>query len=152
MLGTVVITVNTIMFKQIYKVLCKYPLSLFILIAIVYLSFFKPPTISVYKVKYIDKLAHFVMYGGFCSVLWFEYFLTHSKVSMRRIFWWGIVAPIIFSGVVELGQSLFTDYRGGDFLDLVFNSLGVISAVLFSICVTKPLMKKYNYWGKRKRL
>ena len=138
------------MIKRIYKVLQKYPLSISVLLAIVYLSFFKPPTISIVKVRNIDKLLHFVMYGGFCSVLWLEYFLTHSKVSKKRIFWWGIIAPVILSGLIELGQSCLTDYRGADFLDFVFNSLGVICAVLFSVYVTRPLMKKYKLWGKRK--
>ena len=55
-----------------------------------------------------------------------------------------VFAPLIFSGAIEFGQSYLTNYRGGELADFVFNSLGVILAALFSICVTRPLMKKYN--------
>jgi hypothetical protein len=46
----------SVMFKRAYKILLKYPLSLVILLAIVYLSFFKPPTVSFNTVKHLDKM------------------------------------------------------------------------------------------------
>lgn len=138
------------MIDRFFKFLRKYPLSLAVLLAIIYLSFFKPPKIDMKEVKNLDKVVHFIMYGGLCAVIWFEYFLTHMVVSIRKVFLWGIVAPILFSGAIELGQSFLTDHRGGDIWDFMFNSLGVVCATLFSIFITKPLMKKYHFWGKRK--
>ena len=138
------------MFKSMYKILMKYPLSLAVLIAILYLSFFKPPTVPFNTVKYLDKVVHLLMYGGLCSVLWFEYFLTHSKVNTMKVVLWIFVAPVLFSGAIEFGQSYLTSYRGGDLVDFVFNSLGVVLAALFSAYVTWPLMKKYNLLNKRK--
>ena len=90
------------------------------------------------------------MYGGFCSVLWFEYFLTHTEVNVKKMILWIVVAPLVFSAVVEFAQSYFTNYRGGEFADFIFNSIGVVFAALFSHYVTKPLMEKYNLRGKRK--
>lgn len=81
-------------------------------------------------------------------MLWFEYFLTHLRVSVRNIFWGAIIGPILFSGAIELLQETLTRYRGGDWMDFLFNSFGVIGAALFSIYVTKPLMIKYNIWHK----
>lgn len=138
------------MFKSLYKILMKYPLSLAVLIAILYLSFFKPPTVPFNTVKHLDKVVHLLMYGGLCSVLWFEYFLTHSKVNTMKVVLWIFVAPVLFSGAIEFGQSYLTSYRGGDLVDFVFNSLGVVLAALFSAYVTWPLMKKYNLLNKRK--
>ena len=138
------------MFKGLYKILMKYPLSLIVLMAIIYLSFFKPPTVSFNTIKYLDKIVHLLMYGGLCSVLWFEYFFTHSKVNVKKVALWIFFAPILFSGVIELGQSYLTSYRGGDFVDFVFNSLGVALAAVFSAYVTWPLMKKYNLLNKRR--
>ena len=139
-----------VMFKQAYKILLKYPLSLVVLLVIVYLSFFKPPTFSFDTIKHLDKIIHFVMYGGFCSVLWFEYFLTHSKVSLKKMFFWIFIAPALVSGVMEFGQSYLTNYRGGELADFIFNTIGVVFAAVFSHYVTKPLMEKYNLRGKRK--
>ena len=137
------------MLKRIYKVVRKYPLSLVVLMVIVYLSFFKPPTISFNAVKHLDKIVHFVMYGGFCAVLWFEYFLTHTEANVKKMILWIVVAPLVFSGVVEFAQSYLTNYRGGELADFIFNSIGVVFAALFSHYVTKPLMEKYNLMGKR---
>ena len=132
------------------KILQKYPLSLVVVVAITYLSFFKPPTFSFNSIKHLDKIIHLVMYGGFCSVLWFEYFLTHAESNIKKVILWIVVAPLVFSAVVEFAQSYFTNYRGGEFADFIFNSIGVVFAALFSHYVTKPVMEKYNLMGKRK--
>ena len=137
------------MTKNILNILKKYPLSIIVLLAIVYLSFFKPPTVSFKTVKHLDKMVHFVMYGGFCTVLWFEYFLSHAKTNVRKAFFWILVAPIVFSGAIEFAQSYFTNHRGGELADFIFNTLGVVFAAMFSIFVTKPLMKKYNLLNRR---
>ena len=140
----------TFMARRIYKILQKYPLSIVVLLAILYLSFFKPPTFTFDTVKHLDKIVHFVMYGGFCSVLWFEYFITHTKPDVKKIFLWIFAAPILFSLAIEFGQAYLTNYRGGEFADFVFNTVGVVFAALFSNYVTKPLMKKHGFIGKRK--
>lgn len=137
------------MIKGIIKILQKYPLSLVVLVAITYLSFFKPPTFSFNSIKHLDKIIHLVMYGGFCSVLWFEYFLTHAESNIKKVILWIVVAPLVFSAVIEFAQSYFTNYRGGEFADFIFNSIGVVFAALFSHYVTKPIMEKYNLMGKR---
>ena len=133
---------------RIDKILKRYPLSLILLVTIIYLSFFKPPKSVISDIDNIDKVAHLLMYGGFCSVLWFEYFLTHLRFNRRNIFYGAIVAPIIFSGAIEILQEMLTRYRGGDWMDFLFNSIGVIGAAIFSVFVTKPLMIKYNLWHK----
>lgn len=116
--------------------------------AIIYLSFFNPTKTPLSDIKNLDKVAHILMYGGFCVVLWFEYFLTHLRFNAKRIFWGAIIGPILFGGAIELMQELLTRYRGGDWIDFLFNSLGVIGAAIFSIYITKPLMIKYNIWHK----
>ena len=127
----------------------RYPLSIMVLATICYLSFFNPSETDFGKVIYFDKIVHFLMYGGFCSVLWFEYFLTHEKVQIKRIIWYAIVAPIFFSGLIELAQEYLTKHRGGDVFDFLFNSPGVVFAALFSFVVTKPLMVKFGLLNRR---
>lgn len=136
------------MIDRIDKILKRYPLSIIIIVAIIYLSFFKPPKTTLSEIQNIDKLAHLFMYGGFCVVLWFEYFYTHLRLNIRKIFWGAIIGPILFSGAIEICQELLTKYRGGDWVDFLFNSVGVIGAALFSIYITKPLMIKYKLWHK----
>lgn len=139
------------MLERMRVIFKRYPLSFTVLITIVYLSFFKPPKTLFDDVNNFDKLVHFVMYFGFCLILWLEYFLTHTKISTAKIIWGAIFAPIAFSGFVELGQEYLTAHRGGDWLDFFFNSLGVVGATLFSVCVTRPVVAKYNLWNKRNK-
>ena len=42
----------------------KYPVSLAIIAVVIYLSFFKPPSLEVGKIVGIDKVAHVCMYAG----------------------------------------------------------------------------------------
>ena len=124
-------------------------MSIIVLLAIGYLSFFKPPTVSFKTIKHLDKIVHLVMYGGFCTVLWFEYFLTHAKTNVKKAFLWILVAPVVFSGVIEFAQSYLTNHRGGELADFIFNTIGVVLAALLSVFVTKPLMRRYNLLNRR---
>lgn len=133
------------MIKLIFK---RYPLSLIIIAAIIYLSLFKPPTNNACAIPHWDKVVHFVMYAGFSAVLWFEYLRSHPRINRIRMVLGAIVAPIIFGGVMEIAQSNLTDYRSGDRYDFLFNTLGVLCALLFSIYVTRPIIRKYNLYKK----
>lgn len=120
----------------------KYYLSLITICIIVYLSFFTPPKTKLDNINNVDKLVHLLMYGGFCFVLWFEYLKSHLHQNKIRLFWGAIVAPIAFSGSIELLQTYCTTNRGGDWLDFLMNTLGVILAALFSWYVTLPLLTR----------
>lgn len=122
----------------------RYPLSLLVVAVILYLSFFKPPQEKVIHIDNLDKLAHFCMYAGFCSVVWLEYFFSHSGVSHRRVIVGAVVAPVIFSGLIEIMQGNFTSYRGMDWYDFLFNSLGVLFALFFAKFFIEPWVCVYK--------
>jgi VanZ family protein len=84
------------------------------------------------------------MYAGFCSVVWFEYFFSHSGVSYRRVIIGAVVAPIIFSGLIEIVQGNFTSYRGMDWYDFIFNTIGVLFALLFAKYFLHPWVRRYR--------
>ena len=120
----------------------KYPLSLIIIGVILFLSFFNPPETPLNQVTNIDKVLHFLMYFGFCSVLWFEYFKSHVHAEPKRLIPWAIIAPILFSGLIEIGQQTLTPTRGADWWDFLFNSLGCLAAALFSQTVTRRVLRR----------
>lgn len=119
----------------------KYPLSIIIVGIILFLSFFNPPKTPLNEVNNIDKVLHFIMYFGFCTVLWFEYFRSHVQADPKRLIPWAIIAPIIFSGLIEIGQQTLTPTRAADWYDFLFNSLGCLFAALFSQVVTRRVLK-----------
>lgn len=120
----------------------KYPLSILIIGVILFLSFFNPPETPLNKVTNIDKVMHFLMYFGFCAVLWFEYFKSHRHANVSRLIPWAIIAPILFSGLIEIGQQTLTPTRAADWVDFFFNTLGCLVAAVFSQLVTRRIVRK----------
>ncbi len=120
----------------------KYHWSVIVLFFVCYITFYKPAGYSgISLFVRFDKIMHFAMYALFCSVMWYEYFKSHSLFEPGRSLFFVVVVPILFSGLLELFQSTLTTYRTGDFLDFFFNSLGVLFAAFFSMLVTRPLLK-----------
>ena len=122
----------------------KYPFSIFIIGVILFLSFFNPPETPLNTVTNIDKVLHFLMYFGFCSVLWIEYFMSHARPQASRLIPWAIIAPILFSGLIEIGQQTLTPTRAADWWDFIANSIGCLTAALFSQLVTRRMVKRWK--------
>ena len=57
----------------------KYPVSLLIILTVIYLSFFKPPTTDLSNIPNIDKIVHVCMYLGMSGMLWLEFLRAHQK-------------------------------------------------------------------------
>ena len=108
----------------------KYPISLLIIVAVIYLSFFKPPSSNLAKIPHLDKIVHFCMYAGLSGVLWLEFLWTHRihKAPMWHAWVGALILPILFRGCIEILQEYGTDYRGGDWLDFAAISFGAIVA------------------------
>lgn len=123
----------------------KYPLSIFIILVVTYLSFFKPPSVKVAnEIPHLDKVVHFCMYFGMAGVLWVEFLRAHRK--NKHPFWraWigACLMPILFSGLVEILQEYCTSYRGGDWFDFLANATGALCAGLVGYYILRPKMIK----------
>ncbi|CAK7061133.1 MAG: hypothetical protein PARBA_02269 [Parabacteroides sp.] len=122
----------------------KYPISLAIIAIVIYLSFFKPPSLDVGKIPNLDKLAHICMYGGVSGMLWIEFLLNHRRYE--DVLWhaWigAVLCPIAMSGIIEILQEYCTTYRGGDWLDFLANTIGVTLATLVAYFIIRPWMVK----------
>ena len=51
----------------------KYPVSLAVILSVIYLSFFKPPTTELGTIPNLDKVVHICMYFGMSGMLWLEF-------------------------------------------------------------------------------
>ena len=121
---------------MILKYLKRYPLSLFVFAAIVYLSLFRPSDDMQLPMlfEHMDKVVHFIMYAGLSFIIWYEFFRSHSGIKSIKAFIAMFLIPSLFSGLMEYLQSRLTTYRAGDAMDLLFNVLGIIFANI--VCVT----------------
>ena len=118
----------------------KYPLSLFC-IALIWVLSLTPifPHTPLDNVKFIDKWTHFVMYGGTCSVIWWEYLRQHKHLDFEKLFFYAWLCPALMSGLLELLQEYCTfGHRNGDWLDFAANNtgvtLGALVGLLMNLC------------------
>lgn len=110
--------------------LARYPLSLAVIAAVVYLSFFRTPSTDLGTIPHIDKVVHVCMYLGMSGMLWLEFMRAHRRTPAPRWHAWtgACLCPILFSGAVELLQAHCTTYRSGDWMDFAANTAGVLLA------------------------
>ena len=118
----------------IRKYVGKYPLSSVCLALIWVLSLvpFFPET-PFDEVKFADKWAHIVMYGGTCCVIWWEYWRQHLSPDYEKLFFWAWLSPVLMSGLLELIQQYCTTTRNGDWIDLAANATGVTFAAMIGL-------------------
>ena len=110
------------------KCLKQYPISICLLLAILYLSLFNPPEVQLKKITHFDKWVHALMYLGLSAVLWTEYIRAHRRqlrISVLRGMLTSMLIPLIFGGLMEVLQELLTKYREADFHDLIANIIGI---------------------------
>lgn len=104
----------------------RYPLSHLVIALVTILSLAPFPEMpNLPDIKLLDKWVHFVMYGGMCLVIWWEYWRQHEKINWQHAAVGAIVLPAIMGGVLELMQAYLTTCRSGDWLDFVANCIGV---------------------------
>jgi VanZ family protein len=121
----------------------NYPLSVLciVLIWILSLTPFFPET-PFNKVAFIDKWTHFVMYGGTCSVIWWEYLRRHRVLDYEKLFFYAWLCPVLMSGLLELLQEYCTaGHRNGDWLDFAANTIGVTIGALVGLLMNRLWFK-----------
>ncbi|MGN1374964.1 MAG: hypothetical protein ACI4V5_00255 [Prevotella sp.] len=120
------------------KITSKYPLSCLCIIAIWILCFCTPPHTPLDNVALADKWTHIIMYGGTCSIIWFEYLKSHNSINIRSAFILIWLTPVAMSGLIELLQAYCTDgRRSGDWIDFAANIIGATIAFGIGFCVAK---------------
>ncbi len=115
----------------------QYAFSL-ICIAIIWILSLTPffPETPLDNMAYIDKWTHLIMYGGTCSVIWWEFLHNHRHLDLEKLFFYAWFCPILMSGILELLQEYCTGgHRSGDWMDFAANTLGVTLAVPIGLLI-----------------
>ena len=125
--------------KRMLQIIRKYPLSILCIVLIWYLSlFFIPPEeLDLSQISFADKWTHLVMYGGTCSVIWWEYLCRHTTLNYQKLFLWAWFAPILMSGLLELLQAYCTTNRAGEWLDLAANATGCTIGAIIGLAMRR---------------
>lgn len=125
-----------------FQYIRKYPLSLLVIAAILFLSLFNPPQTKLDKIDNIDKIAHICMYGGLELVIWFEYLRHHNNLNWLKILLFGIIAPIMLGGLMELAQMQLTQGRSGEWSDLIADTVGVLAGAAVGYYAIRLFFRK----------
>ena len=134
------------MTKKIYHFVSHYPCSL-ICITLIWVLSLTPffPETPLDDVAFIDKWTHLVMYGGTCSVMWWEN-VRHTHLSGRRQTIHFSLLTILFlvalGGLMELLHAHCTTTRSGEWLDFWADSLGVVLGTLVGLLINTLQSKK----------
>jgi VanZ family protein len=122
----------------------KYPVSLTFMLVVVYLSFFRPPSVpKIALFPHADKVAHMGMYFVMSALLWWESWRNHKeRIKVRHVWVGAFLCPVLFSGVIELLQEYCTTYRGGDRFDFLANAVGVALASLIAYYLLRSKIRK----------
>ena len=120
----------------------KYPLSLLVIAAILFLSLFNPPKTKLDPSTGIDKVAHVCMYLGLELIIWIEYLRHHENLNWVKILVFGIIAPIALGGLMEIAQMKLTQGRNGEWADLWADAIGVLAGALIGYFAIQTIFKK----------
>ncbi|MBQ8051956.1 MAG: VanZ family protein [Bacteroidaceae bacterium] len=127
----------------------RYPLSHFVAAVVIILSLAPIPEMpQLADIGLLDKWVHFVMYGGLCLVIWWEYWRQHKTIDWLHAAIGAIVLPALLGGLLELGQAYLTTVRSGDWLDFVANCIGVLLGALVGYAIVPRVCRGWPSGGR----
>jgi len=119
----------------------QYWLSIAFIVVIIVLCFINPPEIPILRpMTNFDKLVHFLMFFGLSGIIFFDNsFYFKKRVFRRSIFWGSFLFPVSLSGGIEIAQEYLTTTRTGDWMDFLFDVIGVLLGCLICLIINRNL-------------
>jgi len=126
--------------EQMLKYIIQYKFSILLALAIAVLSLLPDSTMpdsSLFSFRFLDKIAHFSMYGAFGFTA-----LLENRCKSRCAVDHSLLLFTIFllSALIEILQATVVETRSAEWLDLMANGFGLISGYvafrLFKLIIT----------------
>lgn len=107
-------------------------ISILITISIFILSLFRLPQTGIQLIHNMDKVQHCLAY----FILTLSWLFTFYKTPTKKYII--ILLCIILGIIIEILQYALTNYRTGDYIDVIANSIGVLLALfVFNLFLRK---------------
>jgi len=122
--------------KEAVIFLKKHWMSIPLCLMILYLCFMDTEPLPKVGISNFDKFVHFVMFLTVSGVIYFEnsnYF--RKKIAQWKIINFSFFFPVIYSGLIEIGQEYLTTTRSGDWMDFSFNVIGSFAALVICLFI-----------------
>jgi len=117
-------------------------LSIIVALIILYLSLTGSDTfdkVPMFNIPYLDKIVHFLMYAGLMTVILFE---NRKILILQRQIFFAALIPFFYGILLEILQVSLTDTRSGSIYDALFNTCGIIAAIILWLLIKPFLFSK----------
>jgi hypothetical protein len=83
-------------------------------------------------IPYLDKIVHFGFYFGY-TVLFILTFWKENQwiTNAKKCYIWAFISAFFIGATMEILQGTLTTTRSADPIDMLFNTFGIIVALLF---------------------
>ena len=92
----------------------------------------------------MDKVVHFIMYGGLTATFCFDHHRRHAALLKPWLFAAVLAVAIVLGAVMEWLQMCMGVGRTGDILDIVANSLGAWLGIVEGNKIFAKLFASYR--------
>jgi VanZ family protein len=125
---------------KILSIIGRFWISITVCTFILVMCVIKTEELPQPPVLYFDKLVHFLMFMGVAGIVFFDntYYLRRA-VGKRQIFLGSFLVPFLLGGVIEILQGYFLPHRSGDYLDFLFNTVGIGAGILVCLLINRFL-------------
>ena len=126
--------------SRLIKFFTKYWMSISLCVVILYLCFMDTSSLPKVHISNFDKFVHVVMFLAIPVVVFFEnasYF--RKKVSTWKIIGYSFIFPVLYGGLIEIGQEYLTTTRTGDWMDFLFDGIGAFLGLIICLLINKRL-------------
>jgi len=87
-----------------------------------------------------DKLVHFGMFAVLAAAVFYDNSRRLKQRVCRTSLWLGSVAyPMLMGGVIELMQEYMTASRNGDWMDFLFDDVGIVFAAICIVLINRRI-------------
>ncbi len=104
------------------------------------------PDTKLALIPHFDKLVHMGMYFPLAFFLIAEFDLSKRKVLMQFGSLFTLILVGLYGGIIELAQERFFVHRSADWLDLLFDLIGGLLALIAYYFVFRKL---FHSWARK---
>ncbi len=98
--------------------------------------------VSLFGIGHMDKVFHFLVYLIFSLVLYFELYKYRNAFKTRYfVFLLIFLIPLAWGTIIELIQFYLLSDREGSIADIIANTGGIITGILFVLAAGKYFLK-----------
>ena len=84
------------------------------------------------RIPHLDKAFHFVFYFSYTVLFILSFWKEKQWITkQKKAYFWAFTTAVLLGATIEILQNYCTSARSGDIFDMLFNTFGIVVALLF---------------------